>query len=730
MVFRPVVFIRKWIGGKILLVGAFLVYPTLFLWPGLQPGNRQIIATDLEDSWGLVNLWYAVDRFDIHTGRTMFFNYPHGEHFWNLEQISQATMAIFVFACKFFLSPYQTLHFWILVGWVGTSFAVYSLGRVLSAGFIGSLFAGIMVPVIPGYRMLSYQSVAYAHLYPLVMVIAGGALVCSGSLESANKSKGWKLLIVGVVLSAITDYYIIAIAASILVLVCLHLVLRRFRWKIQVTTYLAGSFVASAILPSFARVMFGFGAEPEFGFGPRLDKLVFERLNEGLSWKSYFWSDGLSWFRGLLAESSEVLDASIRPSSIRALPRIPYLGGLWMLLLIGAVMAAWSRRLQTKSKMKFPGSAWFVVVSVFTCVMIADRSLRPVLDPLGLHPGTLFLNVVPRFRFPDRAGLFAVILLLPLFGYALRALLQRASQRRFGRLVAWLCVSTVAVAVADLQPWFGAQVMHPQSKQFSAVAEYLSRDGADVVADFTGRVPGIQRINGLRNTSVVDGLLVNAAASSDAAVSYLNAIGATHVVSFQRSIYSSWGMPDFGLRTELKFEAPSFRHLASFPILANNRDVYWIVRVYKVAQAKTEPVCVTCPKYIFDTDGPVDQSNSPDALPVIRGERIDLRMRTAPHDSTRLHSVRITFVSLVDLPVRVTVSTASSESTRIVPSGSEVGIEVLMRSGESASIMTLSSSDAAPGQLAMTEVAVRPVGVVSEQIATLKRGRERVLSNG
>jgi hypothetical protein len=145
------------------------------MWPAVKPGASALMQySGSLDTSGTVFGAQALQRMKFPWSQNLMINPPDGISTATLANLVQSVRLISLWILVKFLDPIQSVSIMILVGWILTGIAAFSLARYMKASTFGAFAAGLICESLPWMREKVMTHVAYVYMcIPLFLMLLG-----------------------------------------------------------------------------------------------------------------------------------------------------------------------------------------------------------------------------------------------------------------------------------------------------------------------------------------------------------------------------------------------------------------------------------------------------------------------------------------------------------------------------------------------------------------------------
>ena len=576
------------------------VYPTWFIFPGLLPGTNKILkgqeATDLN---GTVFQAQILKNMVYPWSSNQMFNAPVGESFWNIFAVPQSIHWGALWSLTRFLSPVQAVNFWLLIGWLLSGLAAYLLARYMRVSILGSVFAGLLVEILPWVREKASAHMAYVFLcVPLFAVLLALRHFDNPSKRSLVSIIGY----LGLVFFFDLYWFYFVLLTFFLVAVFnlqgIHSRFKRQSKRFKLTVYgvvTSASFFAMALILLFQNL-----TTSDRAFGRPLEPTTnsyIDLFNGSVTRFIVPWSDHFLVRSGFFTSEKLNSDAVIY-------------GGL---LIIGiSVIGVMYRVGDRKAFNKDQATILLVAVS-FLSLTIPSRV--SVLNLEISTPVSLLKYLMPGVRHFGRAGMVTQALLCVFCAVVIDQLWTFSGSILIKKT--FICV-VMALCIIDLSP-LSLREVRSAYLEYEGVRTVLSKEDSPVLYAFSpildaGNYLNVRSVRRSYDHGWNRDFEVQAALGDENFAAYLASRGVTHVLIPDQtnnpgSYFTKWGN---GSSIDLSFPATLYDQI---PTSYNGIPVV----LYKLRTGLTDEFCKHCVRYQLDWSGvrqaffdPVTASISPD----------------------------------------------------------------------------------------------------------------------
>jgi hypothetical protein len=145
------------------------------MWPAVKPGASALMQySGSLDTSGTVFGAQALRRMKFPWSQNMLVNPPDGIPTVTLANLVQSVRLISLWILVKLIDPIQSVSIMVLVGWILTGIAAFSLARYLKASTLGAFAAGLICESLPWMREKAMTHVAYVYMcIPLFLILLG-----------------------------------------------------------------------------------------------------------------------------------------------------------------------------------------------------------------------------------------------------------------------------------------------------------------------------------------------------------------------------------------------------------------------------------------------------------------------------------------------------------------------------------------------------------------------------
>jgi len=529
-------------------------FPIVYLWPMLMPGTRSHLRSPrakpdlLTDMDGAIWLARALSSMIWPWSPSTVTAVPDGESIWRWQAITQALQMVGLWALTRVFEPALSVNIFVLLGWTVTGLGGYVLARVLGAGFVGALVAGLLCQMLPSMPTMSANYTSYVYI--------GVPLLVLSAVIVAATDPTWahvKVLAACLVVTAFFDpYWLFFSLAMVLVAAIANaraLLSRFLEQRLALRVLFIASLTAPIALVGAAVVADQLADTASRPLGVAKIGLVDAGLRHPLDW--FRWSyEGVGLLIPLLAIGYSIHVIKCRTDR-RAITVVA----------VSALLVA----LSTRTKF---------TIGLFEIGSLAEYARF----------------AMPGVRFFQRAALIAEAAMCVLAALAVRELCRRprSARRR------WLLgTAGIALVIASLAPWNGRAFFQP-SPEFATVRQILAAGGSPIVATFPAARVGrnwfefslldVQTVNGVGDLRPGQTVERAARLGAGALAAHLQAVGATHLLAVDE--------PD-ELPLDFRLAPPRFAPVVSFPVTGFELPSM-MATIYEVNALDGDEFCESC----------------------------------------------------------------------------------------------------------------------------------------
>jgi hypothetical protein len=437
-------------------------YPTIFMWPAVKPGASALMQyTGSLDTSGTVFGAQALRRMKFPWSQNLMINPPDGISTVTLANLVQSVRLISLWILVKFLDPIQSVSIMVLVGWILTGIAAFSLARYLKASTLGAFAAGLICESLPWMREKAMTHVAYVYMcIPLFLILLGLKF-----LENRERKYFLQYLLV-LAASFFFDLYWFAFSV---ILTLFFLLIFTFQ-KVDSATFNSNS--ESHIKLSTRAIKTGIGltsflliaytTQSRFKF---LDHLVWD--------DSMIDQFGGSLVRFVTPPSDHLVFSSTEQWFASREDIVNYAG---ISVLVAALLAMFTGRLYAR-RQDFQMRLWLLAIAIVFGLLTLPTQIG--LFGIDMYTPVHYMKFLfPRIRVFARAGLITEVVLGVLAGLFISDL-TRVLKGKYKIL--GLQILLIVVVLIDLNP-LGRRFVNNDYSKYSEVRRELNSKQNPVVA--------------------------------------------------------------------------------------------------------------------------------------------------------------------------------------------------------------------------------------------------------
>ena len=510
-------------------------YPTIFMWPAVKPGASALMQySGSLDTSGTVFGAQALQRMKFPWSQNLMINPPDGISTATLANLVQSLRLISLWILVKFLDPIQSVSIMVLVGWILTGIAAFSLARYLKARMFGAFAAGLICESLPWMREKAMTHVAYVYMcIPLFLILLGLKFL-------VNRERKYLLqYLLVLVASFFFDLYWFAFSVILTLLILLIFTFQ----KLDPATFYSHTASHSKLSKKGIRICVG------LTFSLIIAYTTQSRINffDHLVWDDLMIDQfGGSLVRFVTPPSDHLVFPSTEQWFASREDIVNYVG---ISVLVAALLAIFTGRIYA-GRRDFQMRLWLLAIAIFFGLLTLPTQVG--LFGIDMYTPVHYMKFLfPRIRVFARAGLITEVVLGLLAGLFISDL---TNVFRHKYKVVVLQFLLVVVVLIDLNP-LGRRFVNDDYSKYSEVRRELNSNQNSVVAivplelDRNG-FPLFVLNNALtafpNDRTFEEDLRLSASQGTDRFFSFLRNRGVTHVLlrrteAIQLGYVYKWG---------------------------------------------------------------------------------------------------------------------------------------------------------------------------------------------
>jgi hypothetical protein len=432
------------------------------MWPAVKPGASALMQySGSLDTSGTVFGAQALQRMKFPWSQNLMINPPDGISTTTLANLVQSLRLILLWLLVKFLDPIQSVSIMVLVGWILTGIAAFSLARYLKASMFGAFAAGLICESLPWMREKAMTHVAYVYIcIPLFLILLGLKF-----LENRERKCLLQYLLV-LVASFFFDLYWFAFSV---ILTLLFLLIFTFQ-KIDSTTFKSDSDSHFELNNRRIRISVGLTFSVLIAYTTQSRFNFFGHLVWDDSMIDQF---GGSLVRFVAPPSDHLVFPSTEQWFASREDIVNYVG---ISVFVAALLAMFTGRIFAR-RQEFQKRLWLLAIAMFFGLMTLPTQVS--LFGIDMYTPVHYMKFLfPRIRVFARAGLITEVVLCVLVGLFVSDLTRIFKGKYKVMTLQFLLVVLVLI---DLNP-LGRRFVNDDYSKYSAVRTELNSKQNSVVA--------------------------------------------------------------------------------------------------------------------------------------------------------------------------------------------------------------------------------------------------------
>jgi hypothetical protein len=432
------------------------------MWPAVKPGASALMQNSGSlDTSGTVFGAQALQRMKFPWSQNLMINPPDGISTTTLANLVQSLRLILLWLLVKFLDPIQSVSIMVLVGWILTGIAAFSLARYLKASMFGAFAAGLICESLPWMREKAMTHVAYVYIcIPLFLILLGLKF-----LENRERKCLLQYLLV-LVASFFFDLYWFAFSV---ILTLLFLLIFTFQ-KIDSTTFKSDSDSHFELNNRRIRISVGLTFSVLIAYTTQSRFNFFGHLVWDDSMIDQF---GGSLVRFVAPPSDHLVFPSTEQWFASREDIVNYVG---ISVFVAALLAMFTGRIFAR-RQEFQKRLWLLAIAMFFGLMTLPTQVS--LFGIDMYTPVHYMKFLfPRIRVFARAGLITEVVLCVLVGLFVSDLTRIFKGKYKVMTLQFLLVVLVLI---DLNP-LGRRFVNDDYSKYSAVRTELNSKQNSVVA--------------------------------------------------------------------------------------------------------------------------------------------------------------------------------------------------------------------------------------------------------